>query len=48
MYKSSKLHTHVYQTYPLEEVNDAMTMMNEKKVFGKVLLCMNNSKVDCV
>ena len=41
MYEEKKLHTHVYTSYSLEEANEAMVMMNEKKVFGKVLLCMN-------
>ena len=42
--EKKELDPHLYEAFPLERANEAMEVMREKKVFGKVILCMNGEK----
>lgn len=42
--EKKELHPHLYEAFPLERANEAMEVMREKKVFGKVILCMNGEE----
>lgn len=42
VYEKKKLHTHLYKEFKLEDANEAMEVMKEKKIFGKVILSMNS------
>ncbi|KAM7453084.1 hypothetical protein BLSTO_06173 [Blastocystis sp. subtype 1] len=42
--EKKELHPHLYEAFPLERVNEAMEVMEKKKVFGKVILCMNGEE----
>lgn len=41
LYAKGDLHSHVYKRLGLKDANRAMKVMREEKVYGKVLLCMN-------
>lgn len=41
VYQQKKLHTHLFKEFRLEDANEAMDVMKEKKIFGKVILSMN-------
>ena len=42
--EKKELHPHLYEAFPLERANEAMEVMERKKVFGKVILCMNGEE----
>lgn len=42
--EKKELHPHLYEAFPLERANEAMEVMEKKKVFGKVILCMNGEE----
>ena len=44
MVETGALHPHLYEAYSLERANEALETMREKKVFGKVILCVNGSE----
>ena len=41
LYAKGDLHSHVFKRFGLKDANRAMKVMKEEKVYGKVLLCMN-------
>lgn len=44
MVETGALYPHLYEAYSLERANEALETMREKKVFGKVILCVNGSE----